>query len=190
VHFNADWHDIHVAKAGDGCPKCSAPLRIERCIEIGNIFKLGTKYSEPLKAFYLDANGHEKPIVMGSYGIGPARIAAAAIEQNNDKDGIIWPKAIAPFDVELIPLNMKDGRTVEVAEDIYKRLNESGIDVLMDDRDERAGVKFKDADLIGIPKQVVIGERNLKEGMVEIRDRRTKEAIKVKPEEVVNRLKS
>ena len=112
---------------------------------------LGTKYSVPLKAFYLDEKGQEKPIIMGSYGIGPARIAAAAIEQNHDKDGIIWPKSIAPFDVEILPLNMKDARTVEIAEKLYKDLTEKGIEVLMDDRDERAGVKFKDADLIGIP---------------------------------------
>lgn len=185
VHFEAEWHDIHIAKEGDGCPNCGAKLRIERVIEIGNIFKLGTKYSVPLKAFYLDENGQEKPIVMGSYGIGPARIAAAAIEQNNDKDGIIWPKSIAPFDAELIPLNMKDAKTTEVAEELYRKLTAEGIEVLIDDRDERAGVKFKDADLIGIPTQVIIGEKNLKEGLIEIKDRRTKEAAKVRVEEVV-----
>jgi prolyl-tRNA synthetase len=141
----------------------------------------------PLKAFFLDENGQEKPIIMGSYGIGPARIAAAAIEQNNDKDGIIWPKSIAPFDVELLPLNMNDSKTVEVAEKLYKDLKEKGIEVLLDDRNERAGVKFKDADLIGIPTQIIIGEKNLKEGLVEIKDRRTKETVKVKMEEVAER---
>jgi prolyl-tRNA synthetase len=186
--FKAEWHDIHIAKSGDTCAKCGAELRIERCIEIGNIFKLGTKYSVPLKAVFLDENGSEKPIIMGSYGIGPARIAAAAIEQNNDKDGIIWPKSIAPFDVELLPLNMNDSKTVEVAEKLYKELKEKGIEVLMDDRNERAGVKFKDADLIGIPAQIILGEKNLKEGLVEIKDRRTKEAVKVKVEEVVERV--
>ena len=125
---------------------------------------------------------------MGSYGIGPARIAAAAIEQNNDKDGIIWPKSIAPFDVELLPLNMNDSKTVEVAEKLYKELKEKGIEVLMDDRNERAGVKFKDADLIGIPTQIILGEKNLKEGLVEIKDRRTKEAVKVRVEEVWERV--
>ncbi len=183
--FNAEWYDIHVAKQGDKCAKCGTELRIERCIEIGNIFKLGTKYSVPLKAVYLDENGNEKPIIMGSYGIGPARIAAAAIEQNNDKDGIVWPKSIAPFDVEILPLNMKDEKTVETADKLYKDLTEKGIDVLMDDRDERAGVKFKDADLIGIPTQIILGEKNLKEGLVEIKDRKTKEAVKVKVEDVV-----
>ena len=186
--FKAEWHDIHLAKSGDTCAKCGAELRIERCIEIGNIFKLGTKYSVPLKAFFLDENGQEKPLIMGSYGIGPARIAAAAIEQNNDKDGIIWPKSIAPFDVELLPLNMNDSKTVEVAEKLYNNLKGKGIEVLMDDRNERAGVKFKDADLIGIPTQIILGEKNLKEGLVEIKDRRTKEAVKVKVEEVVERV--
>ena len=175
-------------KEGDTCHKCGAKLRIEKCIEIGNIFKLGTKYSVPLKAFFLDENGNEKPVIMGSYGIGPARIAAAAIEQNNDKDGIIWPKSIAPFDVELLPLNMNDSKTVEVAEKLYKELKEKGIEVLMDDRNERAGVKFKDADLIGIPTQIILGEKNLKEGLVEIKDRRTKEAVKVRVEEVWERV--
>jgi prolyl-tRNA synthetase len=186
--FNAEWYDIHLAKHGDKCLRCGTELKIERCIEIGNIFKLGTKYSVPLKAFYLDENGQEKPIIMGSYGIGPARIAAASIEQNNDKDGIIWPKGIAPFDVEILPLNMKDTKTVEIAEKLYKELSEKGIEVLMDDRDERAGVKFKDADLIGIPTQIILGEKNLKEGLVEIKDRKTKEAVKVKVDEVVERV--
>jgi prolyl-tRNA synthetase len=183
--FAAEWADIHIAKAGDLCVKCGGDLKVERVIEIGNIFKLGTKYSAALRAFFLDENGQEKPVIMGSYGIGPARIAAAAIEQNNDKDGIIWPKSIAPFDVELLPLNMNDAKTVETAERLYRELNEGGFDVLIDDRDERAGVKFKDADLIGIPTQVIIGEKNLKDGLIEIKDRRTKEAVKVKVAEVV-----
>jgi len=186
--FSAEWGDIHTAKPGDACIKCGSTLNIERVIEIGNIFKLGTKYSSALKALFLDENGQERPIIMGSYGIGPARIAAAAIEQNNDKDGIIWPKSIAPLDVELLPLNMNDTKTVEVAGKLYKALKDKGVEVLLDDREERAGVKFKDADLIGIPTQIILGEKNLKEGLVEIKDRRTKEAVKVKIEEVVKRL--
>jgi len=182
--FTAAWHDITLAKEGDLCAKCNTPIRIERVIEIGNIFKLGTKYAIPLKAFYLDEKGQEKPVIMGSYGIGPARIAAAAIEQNHDKDGIIWPKSIAPFDIELLPLNMNDVTTREVAENLYRDLQAKGRAVLLDDRDERAGVKFKDADLIGIPTQVVIGEKNLKDGLVEIKDRKTKEVRKTKIEEV------
>lgn len=183
LHFDAKWHDIHTAKEGDRCSKCSAPLRIERCIEIGNIFKLGTKYSIPLKAFYLDEDGQERPFIMGSYGIGPARIAAAAIEQNNDRDGIIWPKSIAPFDVEILPLNMKDVKTIEISEDLYRRLRSANIDVLIDDRDARAGVKFKDADLIGIPTHIIIGEKNLRDGFIEVKDRKTRESSRVKVEE-------
>ena len=186
--FSAEWHDIHVARDGDLCPKCSAAVKVERVIEIGNIFKLGKKYSSPLKAYYLDEKGEERPIIMGSYGIGPARIAAAAIEQNHDKDGIIWPRSIAPFDIEILPLNVNDTKTMEIAERFYKDLAAKGFDVLMDDRDERAGVKFKDADLIGVPTQVIIGEKNLKDGLVEIKDRRTKEAQKVKVEEAVGKI--
>lgn len=183
--FDAEWHDIHVAKAGDRCVKCGDTLSVERVIEIGNIFKLGTKYSVPLKAVFLDEAGQERPVIMGSYGIGPARIAAAAVEQNHDKDGILWPKSIAPFDVMLLPLNMHDLRTVETAEGLYSELAGKGMRVLMDDREERAGVKFKDADLIGVPKQVIIGEKNLRDGFIEIRDRRTKESKKVSVQEVV-----
>lgn len=188
--FSAEWHDLHTACSGDLCVKCGSELVVERVIEIGNIFKLGTKYSTSLKAFFLDENGQEKPIIMGSYGIGPARIAAAAIEQNHDKDGIIWPKSIAPFDAEILPLNMKDAKSVETAEKLYKDLTDKGLEVLIDDRDERAGVKFKDADLIGIPAQIIIGEKNLKEDLVEIRDRQTKEVVKVAVEEVVERVKA
>jgi prolyl-tRNA synthetase len=186
--FSAEWHDIHTVKAGDSCVNCGGALTVERVIEIGNIFKLGTKYSNPLKAFFLDENGQERPVIMGSYGIGPARIAAAAIEQNNDKDGIIWPKSIAPFDIEILPLNMKDAKTIEVAERLYGELTAQRLEVLMDDRDERAGVKFKDADLIGIPVQIILGEKNVAEGLVEIKDRRTKETVKVSVDEVVKRV--
>jgi len=188
--FTAEWHDIRIAKEGDLCMKCSAPLKVESAIEVGNIFKLGTKYSSSLKALYLDENGNENPIIMGSYGIGPARIAAAAIEQNHDKDGMIWPKSIAPFDVEILPLNIKDAKTGEISERLYKELSDKGLETLIDDRDERAGVKFKDADLIGIPIQIVIGERNLKEGLIEVKDRKTKETVKVKVNDVVERVSS
>ncbi len=165
--------------------QCGKPLRIERVIEIGNIFKLGTRYSVPLKANYLDENGAEKPIVMGSYGIGPARIAAAAVEQGNDENGIIWPLAIAPYQILIVPVSVKDARSMEVAEEFYAALEEKGFEVLMDDRDERAGVKFKDADLIGIPYRIIIGEKNLKEGLVEIKERKTGVVEKVKIEEAV-----
>jgi prolyl-tRNA synthetase len=188
-HFSdAEFADIHTAAAGDACVQCGKPLRIERVIEIGNIFKLGTRYSLPLKANYLDESGSEQPIVMGSYGIGPARIAAAAVEQGNDENGIIWPSAIAPYHLLIIPVNVKDARTMDVAEELYAALEEKGFEVLMDDRDERAGVKFKDADLIGIPYRIIIGEKNLKEGLVELKERRTGQVEKVKMEEAVDKI--
>ncbi|GBE40802.1 proline--tRNA ligase [bacterium BMS3Bbin09] len=188
-HFTAEWHDIHIAGQGDTCSKCGGPLTAENVIEIGNIFKLGTKYSKPLKAVYLDENGKEETIIMGSYGIGPARIAAAAIEQNNDKDGIIWPSSISPFDVEIIPLGSEDD-VLSIADTLYNDLINAGIDVLMDDRDERPGVKFKDADLLGIPWQVVIGKKGLKEGVVEVKSRKTKETDRLAPSKVLEYLKS
>lgn len=190
VHFQAEWHDIHMAKEGDKCSKCSAAIRIEKTIEIGNIFKFGTKYSKPLRAVYLDEKGRENPIIMGSYGIGPARIVASAIEQNNDKDGIIWPPAIAPFDVEILPLNMKNPEVSQTVERFYKGFGAEGIDFLVDDRDVRPGVKFKDADLIGIPWQVIIGEKNLKDGFVELKSRRTTKTEKLPVEEAIIRLKA
>ncbi|MCS7203316.1 MAG: proline--tRNA ligase [Thermodesulfovibrio sp.] len=183
VHFEAQWTDIRKVKERDLCPKCGKSVRVEKAIEVGNIFKLGTKYTEPLHAYFLDRDGVEKPIIMGSYGIGTARVAAAAIEQNYDKDGIIWPKSISPFDIEIIPLNMGDAKTVKLAEELYEKVGEiynsfadRHMEVLIDDRDERPGVKFKDADLIGIPIQVIIGEKALKENKIEIRKRRTKES--------------
>lgn len=186
IHFNAEWHDIHIAKAGDYCPECNSQLIVEKAIEIGNIFKLGTKYSIPLNAYYLDNKGVERPMIMGSYGIGPARIAAAAVEQNHDEDGIIWPKSIAPFDIHILPLNMSDKRTVELADslhsnisEIYNSLTDRNMDVLLDDRNVRPGVKFKDADLIGIPLQVIIGEKSLKNNYIEVRKRRNKEVFKI-----------
>ncbi len=189
VDFKAAWHDIHVAREGDLCPKCGSPVKIEKAIEIGNIFQLGTKYSQALHAFFLDEAGEEKPIIMGSYGIGPARIAAAAIEQNHDKDGIIWPGNIAPFDVEVIPISADEPEVEAAARRIYEELAAAGVEALIDDRDLRAGVKFKDADLIGIPRQVIVGGRNLKEGLVELKDRRTREIRKVSPQEAVAILK-
>jgi len=189
MHFSdAEFTDIHVAAAGDACIHCGKPLRIDRVIEIGNIFKLGTKYSEPLKAYYLDEQGNEKPLVMGSYGIGPARIAAAAIEQGNDENGIIWPLAIAPYQLLIVPVNVKDVKSMDVAEEMYTALEEKGFEVLMDDRDERAGVKFKDADLIGIPWRIIIGEKNLKEGLVEIKERKTGHVEKVGVEAAVQQI--
>ncbi|MFQ5882303.1 MAG: proline--tRNA ligase [Candidatus Methylomirabilales bacterium] len=174
-HFTARSGDIHLVQPGDACVKCGSFLSVERVIEVGNIFKLGTRYSVPLKAVYLDEKGQERPIVMGSYGIGPARIAAAAIEQNSDQDGIIWPISIAPFQVHLLTVNAKDEAMQRLGEEMYRNLVAAGVEVLYDDRDERAGVKFKDADLLGIPYRVTVGSRAIREGTVEIRNRRTRE---------------
>jgi len=177
--FACDWADLQVALPGEGCPKCGKPLAVERVIEVGNIFKLGTKFSEPLGAMYLDEQGQQKPIVMGSYGIGPARIAAAAIEQHHDADGIIWPWAVAPFHVHVVPIAVKDAAQMAAAEEIERALAAAGFDVLMDDRDERAGVKFKDADLLGVPIRITVGNALAKEGVVEIRERATRADRKV-----------
>jgi prolyl-tRNA synthetase len=158
---------------------------VERVIEVGNIFKLGTTYSVPLGATYLDERGQQQPIVMGSYGIGPARIAAAAVEQRHDGDGIVWPWAIAPFHVHLVPVAVKDAAQMTAAEEIYRDLRAAGFDVLMDDREERAGVKFKDADLLGIPLRVTVGNALAREGMVELRQRSTRADRRVPRAEVV-----
>jgi prolyl-tRNA synthetase len=179
------YADIHLAQPGEGCPKCGQALRIERVIEVGNIFKLGTKYSTALKAVYLDEHGQERPIVMGSYGIGPARIAAAAIEQRHDADGIVWPWAIAPCQVQVLPVNVKDPAVRQTAERLYEELRSAGFEVLLDDRDERPGVKFKDADLLGLPIRVTVGALLAKEGAVEVRTRHDRRDVKVPPEAVV-----
>ena len=164
--------DIRFVKDGDLCPRCNGTLRVYKGIEVGHVFKLGTKYSESLKATYLDENGKERFIVMGCYGIGVGRTVAASIEQNHDKNGIIWPMPIAPFQAIILSLNMKNKDVVNTSENIYQTLRGSGIEVLLDERDERPGIKFKDADLIGIPIQIIIGEKNLKEGKVEIKIRK------------------
>jgi len=190
THFQPRWADIHHAKTGDGCPHCESTLRVERVIEVGNIFKLGTKYSVALKAVYLNEAGEERPIVMGSYGIGPARIAAAAIEQRHDDLGIIWPAAIAPYQLHLLPVNVRDEKMVAVAEALYSGLQGERVEVLYDDRDERPGVKFKDADLLGLPLRLTIGARALKEGSVELKVRETGEEERVPPSEAVSRVKA
>ena len=188
--FQAEFIDLQEAAAGDGCGRCGAPLRVERVIEVGNIFKLGTKYSVGLRAVYLDEQSQERPIVMGSYGIGPARIAAAAIEQNHDTNGIIWPETIAPFQVHLLVVNAKEPKMAGLAEQVYADLTGAGVEVLYDDRDERPGVKFKDADLLGLPVRVTVGTKAVKEGVVEIRRRRTGEEVAVRPGEVAARIQS
>ena len=174
----------------DPCPRCGKGLKIEHAIEIGHIFKLGTKYSKSLGARFLDEDGKEKDIIMGCYGIGVSRIVASVIEKSHDEDGIIWPVSISPFEVLILPVNPTHAESTEFAEETYKLLLDEGIDTLLDDRDERPGIKFKDADLIGIPFRVVIGEKNLKLGKVEIKDRKTKEVITIPKEEVISTIKA
>ncbi|MBT3350294.1 MAG: proline--tRNA ligase [Nitrospinaceae bacterium] len=174
--FKADaYADLTLAEAGDLCPECGESMDMRRGIEVGHVFKLGTKYSEALEANYLDESGETKTIVMGCYGIGIGRTVAAAIEQNHDDDGIVWPLPIAPFHVDIILANMKDAACLEVAEKLYNDLEFSGVEVVLDDRDERAGVKFKDADLIGFPYHVIVGPKGLKEGKLELKSRKTGE---------------
>ncbi len=189
--FSSDaFFDIQVAKDGDGCPECGkGKLSSVRGIEVGHVFMLGTKYSEAMEATFTDKNGEEKPFVMGCYGIGIGRTAAAAIEQNNDGKSMVIPPAIAPFEVAVIPINMTNEETVSVADKIYNGLIEANIDAVIDDRDESAGVKFKDAELIGIPFQVIVGPRGLKEGKVEIKNRLTDKTENVETAKAVEKVK-
>ena len=176
--------DIRNMEDGDNCPNCSGIIKLKRGIEVGHTFKLGEKYSKALKSTFLDKNGKERNMVMGCYGIGVGRTVAAAIEQNHDQDGIIWPIPIAPFQVMVIPLNMKSKDVSNAAEKIYEDLSSDKIEVLIDDRKERPGVKFKDADLLGIPLQIIIGDRTLKENAVELKIRKGKEAEQLGLEEI------
>jgi prolyl-tRNA synthetase len=177
---------IATAEAGYPCPQCGHPLHATRAIEVGNIFKLGTRYSDKLGATYLDADGQSHPVVMGSYGIGPARSSASVVEQRHDDKGIIWPLSIAPYHVSLVELpSPDDPRPKEVAERLYQELEDVGVEVLYDDRDERPGVKFNDADLIGIPLRVAVSARNLKNDQIEIKQRTAKDATFVPVDQAV-----
>ena len=182
VQFERDLNiakvgDLRDVNEGDPCPKCDpGKFKIKRGIEVGHIFVLGKKYSEAMKAHYLDDEGKEKPMIMGCYGIGVGRTAAAAIEQNNDEKGIIWPLPLTPFQVVILPVNFKVDAVRSAAETIYKTLWEQNIETLLDDRSDRLGVKFKDAELLGIPLQIIIGPKNLDEGKVEVKLRKTGES--------------
>jgi prolyl-tRNA synthetase len=176
--FQVDFFgDLRAITPSDACPRCGNGISFGRGIEVGHIFKLGTKYSETMAALFLDQQGAEKPIIMGCYGIGVGRTVAAAIEQNHDDEGIIFPIPIAPFEVVILPLQMHETEVLEAAEKIYEELSEEGLDVLIDDRDMRAGIKFKDADLIGTPIRVTLGTRNLKTGQVEMKIRAESESL-------------
>ena len=176
--------DLQMVREGDLCPRCGKSLSFFRGIEVGHIFKLGIKYSKALKATYLDENGREREIVMGCYGIGVGRTAAAAIEQYHDEDGIIWPMPIAPFQAIVVPVNNKIAALMKTADGIYRLLSSNGVEVLLDDRDSTPGVKFKDADLIGIPLRLTIGEKNLKKGLIEIRRRKNGETTLIEKDKV------
>jgi prolyl-tRNA synthetase len=182
------WADLRTVNSGETCPRCGeGKLEVFKAMEIGHIFKLGTKYSASMGATVLTADGKEVPIVMGSYGIGVERIITAAIEQNHDSDGIIWPKSLTPFDVIVTITNIKDEKLREAGEKLYVELQAAGLQVLLDDRDERAGVKFKDADLIGIPCRITIGKK-ISDGLVELFDRRAKTSEDTKLNDVVSRV--
>ena len=175
VELPIEWADLRNAVAGDPCPECGKPLEIKRGIEVGHIFKLGTKYSEALRATFLDENGKERIIVMGCYGIGVSRVVAACIEQNFDDDGIKFPPQLAPFDVQIVCLDPKNEEVAAKCDMIEAFLDGMGLDSLYDDREERPGVKFKDADLIGLPVQITVGGKGLKNGIIEVKNRRTGE---------------
>ena len=181
------YSDIRLVEAGDLCPECGKPLKVTKGIEVGNIFKLGTKYSKPMNAVYLDKNGKSHPYIMGCYGIGISRTAAAAVEAHYDENGIKWPISIAPYHVVIVPVNIQDTLQMEVANKMYEELKKAGVEVVLDDRDERAGVKFKDADLIGFPYRVTVG-KTINEGLVEYKTRETGEIEKVTPETAVEHL--
>jgi prolyl-tRNA synthetase len=184
------WADLRGAASGEGCPRCdTGTLEVFKAMEIGHIFKLGTKYSASMGATVLTVEGKPVPILMGSYGIGVERIITAVIEQHHDADGIIWPKSIAPFDVVVTVTNTKDEKLRETAESLYRDLQRAGLETLLDDRDERAGVKFKDADLIGIPYRITLGKKVV-DGVVELFERQTKTNVDVKLGDIVARVQS
>jgi len=188
---NIEYYDLRIVENGEKCIRCNSSLQVFKAIELGHIFKLGTKYSEALGVNYLDENGKEHPVVMGSYGIGVERILACFLEQNYDEKGIIWKKPLSPFDVHLIGLNMKNSDIKETCEKLYNQLQTSGFEVIYDDRyDVSAGFKFNDADLLGMPLQIIVGEKNLKNGNVEIKIRKSGEKLTVPISEIKEKIKS
>ena len=181
------YTDIRLAEAGELCPQCGKPLKVTRGIEVGNIFQLGTKYSKPMNAVYLDQNGKAQPYIMGCYGIGISRTAAAAVEAHHDDWGIKWPVAIAPYHAIVVPVATNDETQIKVAEEIYNNLKKAGIEVVIDDRNERPGVKFKDADLIGFPYRITVG-KTIADGKVELVTRETGEKVEMTPEEATEKV--
>lgn len=181
--------DLRFVREGDRCPKCRSDLKVITTMEIGHIFKLGTRYSESLGVYFVDDSGRRKLVVMGCYGIGVSRILAAVVEEHHDEKGILWPRAVSPYEIHLLTVNESDALTRKVAEELYESLRREGREVLYDNRNERAGVKFHDADLIGIPVQVILGERNLRQGLVDVRTRKDGQSHLTGVEEVAGRIK-
>jgi prolyl-tRNA synthetase len=181
--------DLRIVEDGEKCPKCGSTLKKARGIEVGQVFELGTKYSETMNAVFNDENGKNKTIYMGCYGIGVGRTLAAAIEQNNDEEGIIWPLSIAPYHVVVICVNNKDEKQKSIAEEIYEKLMNNNIEVILDDREVRAGVKFKDADLIGFPFRIVIGKKTINEGTVDFVRRADKKEESLLPGDAISLIK-
>lgn len=173
-------------EGNNSCPKCHLDMDKVNTIEVGHIFKLGIKYSQAMEAFFSDAKGALKPLIMGCYGIGVSRLVSAIIEQNNDADGIIWPKEVAPFGVIILPLDLTNQAVMQEALSLYNQLNAAGFSVLMDDRDERAGVKFKDADLIGLPLSIVVGKKSIEEKNIELRIRKDKTTVFIPKEGLIS----
>jgi len=169
--FEPRFADIREPVEGDTCPECGGALRFQTAIEVGHIFKFGTRYSEPLEATFLDEDGTEKPLIGGSYGIGPGRVMAAVIEQSHDENGIVWPASIAPYDVHVLALHGGAQEVLAAAEAVATSLDEAGLGVLLDDRDERPGEKFADADLVGCPLRVIVGKKTLDDEAVDVRRR-------------------
>lgn len=185
---NAEFFDLRTAQANEGCPKCRAKLGVFKAIELGHIFKLGIKYTKALGVNFLDEKGQEHPIIMGSYGIGVERILACYLEQNRDDKGIVWDKVLAPYLIHLIGLNLKNSDVRSACENIYEKLTADKLDALYDDRDVSAGVKFNDADLIGLPLQIIVGEKNLRDNKVEIKIRKTAKKIVVSLDELYSQI--
>ena len=184
-----DFVDVSLVKEGELCPCCNKPLKVTRGIEVGNIFQLGTKYSKPMNATYTDENGEEKPFIMGCYGIGVTRTAAAAIERYHDDFGIIWPKEIAPYHVDIVPVNNEDSKQMEVANKLYNALLALGVEVVLDDRADRAGVKFKDSELIGFPYRITVG-KTVQEGLIEFKTRKDGTVEKLTFDEAIEKCKT
>jgi len=181
TNYGRDWTagvvaDVALAKEGSICANCGTPMEARRGIEMGQVFKLGTRYSEMMDAMFLDAEGQQKPAIMGSYGIGLERLLAACVEANHDEAGIIWPKSIAPYQVHIVAIQLDKPGIRETAEKLYDELNSAGIEALLDDRDESPGVKFNDADLLGMPLRVTVSPRNLDKGSLEVRARTAAES--------------